>query len=49
MELLWLWIPLLGSLAIAELLRARPIHQDEMLNPEDEKLAEVCLHTAPFI
>lgn len=41
MDLLWLWTPLLGSLVMAELSRARPVHQDEMLSPEDQKLAEV--------
>lgn len=49
MDLLWLWIPLLGALAMAELVRAQPIHQDTMLNPKDVKLADVCLHTPPLI
>ncbi|XP_037632450.1 matrix metalloproteinase-20-like isoform X2 [Sebastes umbrosus] len=40
MELFWLWIPVLGSLMLAELLWTLPIDQDQGPRPEDEELAE---------
>lgn len=43
MELFWLWIPVLGSLMLAELLWTLPIDQDQGPRPEDEEQAEVCI------
>nr|XP_046244875.1 matrix metalloproteinase-20 [Scatophagus argus] len=40
MELFGLWIPVLGSLMMAENLRTLPIDQDQWLRPEDVELAE---------
>ncbi|KAK9520600.1 hypothetical protein VZT92_020474 [Zoarces viviparus] len=40
MELLWLWITVLGSLALAEVLWTLPIDQDQWPRPEDVELAE---------
>lgn len=49
MELFWLWMPVLGSLMLAEILWTLPINQDQWPRPEDVELAEVCGWTTSFI
>ncbi|XP_028275006.1 matrix metalloproteinase-20 [Parambassis ranga] len=40
MEMLWMWIPVLGSLMLMEISWTLPINEDQQLRPEDVKLAE---------
>ncbi|XP_022055371.1 matrix metalloproteinase-20 [Acanthochromis polyacanthus] len=40
MELLWMWIPVLGSLLFVEISRTLPIDEDQQLRREDMELAE---------
>lgn len=49
MELLWLWIPVLGSLMLVDYVWTLPIDPDQWPRPEDEELAEVCGWTTVFM